>query len=1047
MPAIAPVPVAARLAPVQVIAPPPRAPGPQGSVANMLAYNPPPSPGDQVHYLTEKDLTRDELVADPWRMPYRGPEAFRNGLYHGQETWERRREYRELNRLEPAVRAAIQLKAANIASLKLSVHPRDKTKPLDVKAAKFFKWTVERCPEGVDGILRELLTPAFVDGWAVSEYTLEGIKDDVEWYGYHGLVHVTSKDTDYVKLETDEFRNVLRVVNIVRGLEYFNKEKFLIYTHNGMYANPFGQSDLAAAYRSAKLIDEAYQIWYYALETYGSPFIYGIYNSNEAGFKEQFEEVLKRMRAKGYGAIKKTGPDDQTDIKVVNLAAATSFDQFERMVDKLRQEIWTAIHGTYLPFTEGSGKDPRGNTEISQDVGPDPLSFLLALSAARCLERQLASQVTMANFGPAAGCPKIMLGGIDYAEVGRILDVAKKMFHDFKQPISKDWLREVTQVPDGDNPEDQIMPPQDGGGPGGPGNMLPPPGPGGGPTPAALPPVSPGGGTGPSPAVTGAASPSPGTTTSPSPNAPADPADQTPESDQSQNGDNWEHSEDAEIVQAAMAHAQAAGDTQTVRKLAELGSDPEALAALLADLDGPPNEKDDTPPDRRSYAWRAGTSRNGAIKAISDSGQPTVYGERARKLLENQDRVSRGETPTPRKVGGAAASAAARKQVAEGGVRRVARDVWAASKQNPTFVKPHELEKLSEHLHSLTAAELAQHLKDIGGRVSGLKADKVARLLEHIRGGPSPETKPTKPETPEPKSAVESDKSETKSPVNETATEKDATTPGGKPDDVDAPRSANPAPPEVPVPEPVAAKSDRFASLERAKVGPPGAKQSGGISATPYNESIVRPMQTGESSAPAPAQSGDQTEHAASVSKWADKSTASPEHKARFHADMTHVLSKLPPASAKVAVEALNNGSVTLHPDIKGIEDAYTKLTGRKSGKGVVGFVQSRPGDDRAHMHIDGDGGTASDLVARAIYSHEMGHAIDVGNRYSGDAKWKSAWKSEIFNGRTLLSRYARTDEAEGFAEIYKLIAEKGVETAELSYPKCVKFLKSKGLV
>ena len=88
------------------------------------------------------------------------------------------------------------------------------------------------------------------------------------------------------------------------------------------------------------------------------------------------------------------------------------------------------------------------------------------------------------------------------------------------------------------------------------------------------------------------------------------------------------------------------------------------------------------------------------------------------------------------------------------------------------------------------------------------------------------------------------------------------------------------------------------------------------------------------------------------------------------------------------------------------------------------------------------------------MYAHELGHLVDLYHGQlkptllSQDPEWKKAWKTEIYGAKNaLLSRYARKNESEGLAELYREIFEKGVEVASKRFPKCVKLLQAKGLL
>jgi hypothetical protein len=186
----------------------------------------------------------------------------------------------------------------------------------------------------------------------------------------------------------------------------------------------------------------------------------------------------------------------------------------------------------------------------------------------------------------------------------------------------------------------------------------------------------------------------------------------------------------------------------------------------------------------------------------------------------------------------------------------------------------------------------------------------------------------------------------------------------------------------------------------------------------------------------------------ATVSGWLDSSELPPEVKDRYHATAAAVLKKMPEGlrQAALASIAASGGKVTFYADVRAVTSALEKETGKKERSRVGGWVLHHPNGDAIQVHLDGDAGSGADS-AEGIYAHELGHAVDVDRKYSSDPKWESAWKREIFNGKQLLSRYARESPTEGFAELHRAIVQKGLEATRAVFPKSVAYLAAKGLL
>jgi hypothetical protein len=181
----------------------------------------------------------------------------------------------------------------------------------------------------------------------------------------------------------------------------------------------------------------------------------------------------------------------------------------------------------------------------------------------------------------------------------------------------------------------------------------------------------------------------------------------------------------------------------------------------------------------------------------------------------------------------------------------------------------------------------------------------------------------------------------------------------------------------------------------------------------------------------------------------------SDEKKVEYAGHVAAVLHRMPEGARARALAALAGGTVNFHPDLPALAAAAEKLSGHKIKSMIGGFVEYKSDFHSCDLHLDG--GSNPPLTAPAIGAHEMWHLTDLrtgqetGTRLTDDPAWRRAWKSEISNGRAAtqkgLSAYAATNEKEGFAELGREIHELGVAAVETVRPKCVAFLRAKGLL
>jgi hypothetical protein len=363
------------------------------------------------------NLYGDKLAATVYQGPYSAPGDLEND---GSESTAMRAGYNRIYREEPSIRSAIDGKVNAIACLDVSVQPADKSKPNDRLAAEFCEWAVEETPHGWDGLLDMMLRPAFINGMSYCEKT-QTVK---EWSKQGqlglpcvwGLDNIRSIDPLWIRLQLNIFWDVTAVVNLVRGLEYFSPDNILLYTHNGMYNNPFGQSDLRACWRAAGIIEDAYKAWYLATKLYGLPYMLGKTTPQRVGI---LRGVMQAIRQGGWAVVDK----EQDEVEVLNLAASTGTSSFPELIKMLREDCFLVIRGAYTPFLESSGSsDSHHDTGISEDQAN--VSELRSIKGVcRVIRRQLFPWLVGPNFPVGTGLPMVKIGGTDWEKTEKLIQV------------------------------------------------------------------------------------------------------------------------------------------------------------------------------------------------------------------------------------------------------------------------------------------------------------------------------------------------------------------------------------------------------------------------------------------------------------------------------------------------------------------------------------------------------------------------------------------------------------------------------------------------
>lgn len=217
-------------------------------------------------------------------------------------------------------------------------------------------------------------------------------------------------------------------------------------------------------------------------------------------------------------------------------------------------------------------------------------------------------------------------------------------------------------------------------------------------------------------------------------------------------------------------------------------------------------------------------------------------------------------------------------------------------------------------------------------------------------------------------------------------------------------------------------------------------------------QSGIHRRQGGPDAASSPASTAAPQPIPAAVTATADQWLAGADHlpaelRTAYHGHLTHALTGMPESARKRAVDAVNRGRQQFHPDVASVTKAAAAIT-KKREKGVHGFVHDLAGG-AVEIHLDS--GTETDpkaeYGARGTYIHELWHAVDADHYYTDRPKWQAAYIKDVLKGRHLLSRYAMESPSEGFAELGRVLQEKGAAHVKERWPKCYKFLETEKLL
>jgi len=394
--------------------------------------------------LKPPNLSRDQIVSDIVMLPYHGPLDFGN---YGGETWEMRQQYRYQFRANPVVRAAMLGKIAAVSCLDPNILPESEDawkgdperKALAQEIAEFVNYTIMSSPGGWLKLIEDLYSAAVVDGYSVCAKKL---KPGVYWRGRQlwGFDHTRQLDTNWIRIQTDVYRNPVSIVNMRRGLEYFRADEVILYTHNGSYCNPFGQSDGRSVVEAGNMIQDAYAAWIIAVKVYGLPYMMGKYG--DATRKQAIATALQGLRAGGWAVTHK---DD--DIATIDLAAAAGTTMFGDFIDKRREDVFLGVRGSAQVQTEGDGGGNAHGDTKEQRKDQDKQVQRDKMRVANCLQHQLFRWIVEPNWGADAPIPILSLGGIDWESTKKTADTLTVIKEKLGYNAPLDYVQKVLAIP------------------------------------------------------------------------------------------------------------------------------------------------------------------------------------------------------------------------------------------------------------------------------------------------------------------------------------------------------------------------------------------------------------------------------------------------------------------------------------------------------------------------------------------------------------------------------------------------------------------------
>ena len=182
-------------------------------------------------------------------------------------------------RKDDQIKAALWFKKLAVVSSGWEVVSPE-NKGTDHKPTLFMKKQFSNLIDPFENVIAGGILTALDFGFSISELIFDKISSG-DFSNLIGLVNIKTKAPHWIKFQIDEFGNLAKdgvIQTTQRGDVPLPSGKFLIFAYQQEFGNPYGKSDLEAAYTKWWVKENAYRWLAMLLERFGVPPIFALYD-------------------------------------------------------------------------------------------------------------------------------------------------------------------------------------------------------------------------------------------------------------------------------------------------------------------------------------------------------------------------------------------------------------------------------------------------------------------------------------------------------------------------------------------------------------------------------------------------------------------------------------------------------------------------------------------------------------------------------------------------------------------------------------------------
>ena len=272
----------------------------------------------------------------------------------------------------------------------------------DWEITQFVQRRLSAMTSAVERVVKDVLS-AMIYGYSVSEMIFEIVEQGPD-AGKIGLKAVKTRRPHEIRFDIDEFGN-LREDGIIQIDRRSGRDlrlpawKFLLYAHNAQFGNPYGQSDLEAAYRAWWLSDNAYRWLGMLLQRFGVPPVFLLYNPS--GLSDAQNNALRSIISNlqnNTSALIPRSSREQMEFWTPELAGQVS-SVFVPAIQMCKQDIARALlMPGLLGITPDNNQGSLARAKIHFDAFILSVEYLQKVIAESVITEQLVKTLVDLNY-------------------------------------------------------------------------------------------------------------------------------------------------------------------------------------------------------------------------------------------------------------------------------------------------------------------------------------------------------------------------------------------------------------------------------------------------------------------------------------------------------------------------------------------------------------------------------------------------------------------------------------------------------------------------